>query len=116
MKKIDVNNDGKISYEEFLTAATDRKKLLTKQHLKEAFRILDLNNDGKIEAEELKACFTKGKMGELKSNGVEVDDEFFDRIIKSIDMNNEGFVRFDEFEIHMMKMVENMESPSATLL
>ena len=55
-------------------------------------------------------------MGELKSNGVEVDDEFFERIIKSIDMNNEGFVRFDEFEIHMMKMVENMESPSVTLL
>ena len=30
LKKIDINNDGKISYEEFLTAATDRKKLLTK--------------------------------------------------------------------------------------
>ena len=46
LKKIDINNDGKISYEEFLTAATDRKKLLTKQHLKEAFDILDLNGDG----------------------------------------------------------------------
>ena len=55
-------------------------------------------------------------MGDLRSNGVEIDDKFFEKIIKSIDINNEGFVRFEEFEIHMMKMVENMENPSAVLL
>ena len=30
LKVIDINKDGKISYEEFFTAAADRKKLLTK--------------------------------------------------------------------------------------
>ena len=58
LKVVDINKDGKISYEEFFTAAVDRRKLLTKQHLKEAFNILDLNKDGKIVAEELKACFS----------------------------------------------------------
>lgn len=65
-----------------MTAATDRKKLLTKQHLKEAFNILDINGDGKIEAEELKACFAKGKIGDLKSSGVKVDDKFFEKVIR----------------------------------
>ena len=117
LKTVDIDKDGKISYEEFFTAAADRKKLLTKQHLKEAFDVLDINKDGKIVAEELKACFAKGTMGDLKSSGVEVGDKFFERIIRSIDIHNEGFVTFEEFEMHMMKMVEPLNvSPSAALL
>ena len=48
---------------------------------------------------------------------MDVDDKFFEKIIKNIDIHNEGFVTFAEFEIHMMRMVENLDSsPSAALL
>ena len=91
-----------------MTAAADRQKILTKQHLEEAFKVLDVNGDNKIEASEIKACFAKGKMGEFKEKGVVLDDGYFDKIIKSIDINNDGYVTFAEFEIHMMKMVDKL--------
>ena len=47
-------------------------------------------------------------MGNFKEHGVNIDDDYFDKIIKSIDMNNDGNVTFEEFEIHMMKMIENL--------
>ena len=90
-----------------MTAASDRRKILNKRYLEEAFNIMDANRDGKIEASEIKACFMKGKLGgDFKEKGVELDDKYFDKIIKSIDINSDGEVTLDEFEIHMMKMVE----------
>ena len=50
---VDVNNDGKIDYEEFCTAAYDRDKILNDSNLELAFAILDKNSDGKISREEL---------------------------------------------------------------
>ena len=108
IKKCDTDQDGKISFEEFLTAASDRRKILNKQYLKEAFDVMDIDGDGRIEAFEVKACFAKGKMGDFQAQGVGLEDAFYDKIIKSIDINNDGFVTFEEFEIHMMKMVEKM--------
>ena len=69
---------------------------------------MDIDGNGKIEAHEVKACFAKGKMGDLKDKGVDLEEGFFEKIIKSIDINNDGYVTYDEFEIHMMKMVENL--------
>jgi len=66
IKKCDTDQDGKISFEEFLTAASDRRKILNKQYLKQAFDVMDIDGDGKIEASEVKACFKKGKMGDFK--------------------------------------------------
>ena len=77
---------------------------------------MDVNRDGKIEASEIKACFMKGKMGDFKEEGVELDDKYFDKIIKSIDMNSDGKITFNEFEIHMMKMVEKMPQAEVELV
>ena len=50
---MDTNNDGLIDYGEFLTAATNRVNLLTKQNLAAAFNAIDVKCDGKITADEL---------------------------------------------------------------
>ena len=50
---MDTNNDGLIDYGEFLTAATNRVDLLTKQNLAAAFNAIDVKGDGKITADEL---------------------------------------------------------------
>ena len=43
---IDINKDGLIDYDEFMTAAADRLKLLTHWNLEAAFKVLDVNGDG----------------------------------------------------------------------
>ena len=47
---IDANKDGQIDYDEFITAAANRAKLLNEDNLKAAFRSLDTNGDGTIDA------------------------------------------------------------------
>lgn len=42
-----------IDYNEFITAASDKIKLLEKSNLKVAFESLDLNHDGYLQPEEL---------------------------------------------------------------
>ena len=50
---IDTNNDGLIDYDEFMTAAMDRVKLLNEMNLRDAFDVLDKSGDGYISADEL---------------------------------------------------------------
>ena len=50
---IDTNNDGLIDYDEFMTAASNRVKLLNDQNLRNAFEVLDSSGDGFISAVEL---------------------------------------------------------------
>ena len=50
---IDTNGDGHIDYDEFMTAAANRAKLLNNENLKAAFKVLDANGDGTITADEL---------------------------------------------------------------
>ena len=54
MKRIDLDCDGKINFEEFYTAAVDHKKVVTKENIQAAFNLFDTNGDGKIEISEFK--------------------------------------------------------------
>lgn len=54
MKAIDLDNNGKISYSEFVTAAADINKMLTEQNLRQAFNLFDIDNNGQITPRELK--------------------------------------------------------------
>ena len=53
INSIDMNNDGLIDYDEFMTAASNRCKLLNDQNLRNAFEVLDSSGDGFISAVEL---------------------------------------------------------------
>ena len=58
-KCIDTDGDGQLGFEEFLTAACDRQKLITGQNnLEQAFNILDSDKDGKLSLRELQSAFS----------------------------------------------------------
>ena len=41
IEQLDTNNDGKIDYSEFITAAVNRAKILSSQNLEIAFKMFD---------------------------------------------------------------------------
>lgn len=57
LRAADSNNDGKVSYNEFITAAADRTAVVQKKNLDKAFKMFDADNNGFITIDELKAAF-----------------------------------------------------------
>ena len=106
VKRCDTDRDGRISYEEFFTAASDRAKVLNEKYLRQAFDIMDIDGDGKLRADEIRACFSTGKIGEYEAAGVAADEAFFAKIIEQIDVNGDGYVTYEEFESHMLDMLK----------
>lgn len=46
MKKMDLDSDGKIDYNEFLQATVNHQALINKQSIKQMFDLFDMNSDG----------------------------------------------------------------------
>jgi calcium-dependent protein kinase len=92
---IDYDNNGTISFDEFVKAAIDKKKLLTEEKLKAAFALFDRNGDGDIEAKELK---------EVIGDENEIEDNVWLQMIEEVDLDGNGVIDFDEFKIMMKKL------------
>ena len=58
--QLDTNQDGKIDYGEFITAAVNRTKLLNEENLRIAFTLFDKDGNGQISIDELRAVFHGG--------------------------------------------------------
>ena len=91
LNSVDVNNDGKLDFNEFISAASAGhfdKKLTQEQVklLKEKFEAADVNKDGFLTKEELKVL--------LAGLGKDVDVGSF---LNSVDVNNDGKLDFNEF-------------------
>ena len=54
---IDADGDGRISFEEFISAAVDKLALLTEENLQYAFDKIDTDHDGKVTAQEIANTF-----------------------------------------------------------
>ena len=78
---------------------------MNEKNLRAAFKLLDVNSDDAIETSEIKECFTRGNES-FKAHNVDVPDDFFEKIVESLDENKDGKVTFEEFQAHMMKMVD----------
>jgi len=50
---IDLNNDGKIDYKEFITASFNHAEVLNKKNLNVIFDIIDTNHDKHLSIDEL---------------------------------------------------------------
>ena len=92
---IDYDNNGTISFDEFVKAAIDKKKLLTEEKLKAAFSLFDRNGDGDIEAKELKEV-----IGDDNNN----DNNVWLQMIKEVDLDGNGVIDFEEFKEMMQKL------------
>ena len=94
MKSIDVDRNGTIDYNEFLSATIDKDKLTSKQNLEVAFKTFDRDGSGKINLNEIKCIF---------DNSSVKDDKIFESMLSEADDNNDGEISLEEFKILMLK-------------
>ena len=92
---IDYDNNGTISFDEFVKAAIDKKKILTEEKLKAAFALFDRNGDGDIEAKELK---------EVIGDENNIEDNVWLKMIEEVDLDGNGVIDFEEFKTMMKKL------------
>jgi calcium-dependent protein kinase len=55
--EIDVDSNGTVEYNEFLSAASNKEQLLCDDHLEQAFKKIDFNHDGFITSKEIQKAF-----------------------------------------------------------
>ena len=89
LDECDANMNGCIDYTEFLTAASNWKKLLNKQKLKASFEAFDTDKNGMISVMELKDA--------LKNDHI-VEEEIWNEIFAEVDLNKDGMIDMEEFE------------------
>ena len=99
-KKLDMDDDGYIEYEEFVRAAVSKEKFMGDNVLKFAFRFFDKDNSGKIDFNEIEKVF---KNSVTDKNHVE---DALNKIIHEVDLNRDGKISFEEFSRVMKKMLE----------
>ena len=67
MQKMDKDRNGRVTWEEFVAAASDKISLLNERNIKAAFNVLDSNGDGAITKDELRRNFgsNSNNLGEV---------------------------------------------------
>ena len=95
MKACDLNGDGKIDYSEFIAAACEKSLMLTSTNLQNVFNVMDLNGDGTLTKEELMQMF----------GGGERNEKIWDEIIATVDLNKDGKIQYEEFEMAMKRLL-----------
>jgi calcium-dependent protein kinase len=83
-----VNGSGEISYNEFITALIDNRKIVTLDKLEKAFKLFDKDNSGKLSIKEIMSVFGG-------------DEKNWKKIIQEFLPNNEEEVDFEEFKTLM---------------
>ena len=86
-KAIDVDQNGKIDYTEFLAATIGRVNYNKKERLFEAFTMYDKDNDGFITKEELLKVLKAEKSQEKE----------IEKYIKAVDKDGNGKIDYNEF-------------------
>lgn len=92
LSELDSNHDGRISYSEFLRAARDQRKTLSRRNLEQAFRSIDQDQDGVLSVEELKQALPS-----LWS------DEQWAKLIAEADNDRDGVIDIKEFTTLLLK-------------
>ena len=95
MEAIDFDNSGYIDYSEFIIAAIDKNKLLSRDRLERAFTAFDKDGNGRISAKELR---------DMLESESPTSPEVWDQLIKEVDQNGDGEVDLAEFKHMMLSM------------
>ena len=86
-KALDVDQNGKIDYSEFIAGTLQKANYLRNDRLLETFTNFDKDKSGKISKEELLVA--------LKAEKSQVKE--IERLIKQVDKNNDGKIDYNEF-------------------
>jgi len=93
IKKYDTNQDGVLSLEEYAQVFDPTNAHFSTEPLRQAFVAIDFNGNGFISPAELKILLEK--LGE-KATNEELDD-----MIKSADVDGDGYLSFEEWTKYM---------------
>ncbi|OIV99428.1 hypothetical protein TanjilG_17238 [Lupinus angustifolius] len=94
MEAADIDGNGTLSCEEFITMSVHLRKIESDEHLTEAFNYFDKNQSGYVEFEELKDALSDEDSG---LNG----DEVIRDILNDVDLDKDGKISFEEFKAMM---------------
>ena len=94
ISKVDLDNNGLISYSEFLAATINWENELSRERLEHAFHAFDTDHNGKISFEELQEAF----------GGSHHNQEMFMDMIKEADTDGDGEINLEEFCSYMNKI------------
>ena len=100
-KNLDLNNNGYIDYEEFVSASVNKRKFMNKNVLMLAYKFFDKNDSGEITFDEIEKMFKESVIDKKKVH------ESLHQIIKEVDLNIDGKITFEEFCIIMKKLIED---------
>ena len=104
---MDTDGDGEISFTEFITAAFNKKNLLTKENLDKAFKTFNTNGDGRISVEELQKVFVSGIASD---ETIEISKE----LLAPVDPNDDGKIDFEEFITMMVSIFQKKSGLSSS--
>ena len=96
---IDINNNGYIDYEEFVSAAVNKRKFMNKSTLMLAFKYFDKNDSGEISFDEIEKMFKESVIDKAKVH------DSLQNIMKEVDLNVDGKITFEEFSIIMKNLI-----------
>ena len=104
MDSMDLDGNGTVDYNEFITATINKSKVLSKQNLEATFKAFDKVKDlfncqdgsGKISVEEIMVIFNQASTAEEKKK--------FEKMIIDFDENGDGEISLDEFKTLMSKL------------
>lgn len=94
-KTIDFDNNGKISYTEFVSSLISKEIYFKEDKLRQAFRLFDQDGDGSITFEELRNIIGK-------ECNVQFSQQYWKNLVSVVDVNGDGSIDFEEF-IKMLK-------------
>ena len=99
---MDINGDGKVDYEEFITASMNRDKMINDKNIKMLFEMFDTDGSGYIDAAELKNVFSK-----CIASGNDVEDEkIFEDLMLEVDKNGDKVISHEEFNQVMNEILK----------
>jgi calcium-dependent protein kinase len=100
-KNLDMNNNGFIEYEEFVRAAINKEIFITDHILLFAFKYFDKDGSDEITFDEIEKVFKKSIPDQTKIH------DYLIKIIKEVDINDDGKISFPEFCRVMKRMLKD---------
>lgn len=88
---MDVDNNGKLAYNQFISACLSKSASNNRDYLLYAFKYFDLNHDGKISRDEL-SIVLKAYKQEYSQNS-----KLIDKLIDDCDTNHDNEIDFEQF-------------------